>query len=76
MTASEGELLLERLAVLPISRHSHHPLLSRVWELREVLTVSDAAYVALAERLNARLLTRDARMSTAPGIRCAVEVVQ
>ena len=37
--------------------------------------IYDAAYVALAELLGIDLLTADARLASAPGIRCAVEVI-
>lgn len=43
--------------------------------LQENLTASDAAYVALAEALDEPLVTVDARMAKAPGIRCHVRVV-
>ena len=49
--------------------------MSRVWELRASLTPFDAAYVALAEALDAPLLTADRRLSRAPEIHCAVEVL-
>lgn len=44
-------------------------------ELRENLTVYDAAYVALAELLEVVLLTADARLARAPGLRCQVDLV-
>lgn len=50
-------------------------LLDRVWELRDNLTAYDASYVALAELLHCALLTADARLGRAPGIRCSVTVV-
>ncbi len=53
----------------------HGPLLQRAWELRDNLTVYDAAYVALAEALEATLLTADVHMVGAPGCRCLVEVL-
>ena len=68
-------LALTELLVLPVSRISHTPLLSRVWELRDNLTSYDAAYVALAETLEAPLLTLDARIARAPGVRCEVVVL-
>jgi predicted nucleic acid-binding protein len=55
-------------------RYSHRPLLSRMWELRTNLTAYDPAYVALAEALDAPLITRDARLARAPH-RARVEVV-
>jgi predicted nucleic acid-binding protein len=63
------------LADFPIRRHPHDLLLPRIWELRHNLTAYDAAYVALAEALDATLLTRDKRLATAAGHRARVEVV-
>jgi predicted nucleic acid-binding protein len=68
-------LALTDLAALPLDRAPHLPLLARVWELRENVTAYDAAYVALAEVLRATLVTADARLSRAPGIRCPVDLL-
>jgi predicted nucleic acid-binding protein len=65
---------LEDLADLPLQRYAHDVLLPRVWELRQNLTAYDAVYVALAEVLDAPLLTRDARILRAPGHGARVEV--
>jgi predicted nucleic acid-binding protein len=51
-------------------------LLDRIWELREELTASDATYVAVAEALEAPLLTADARLAQAPGPTCTITVVR
>ncbi len=67
--------VLADVATFPLMRWDHEPLLSRVWELRDNLTVYDAMYVVLAELLDARLLTTDARLGRAPGVRCEVEVL-
>jgi predicted nucleic acid-binding protein len=64
------------LAVLPIVRHDHRPLLSRVWELRDNVTCYDAAYLALAEAFGATFVTADERLESVPGIRCEVEVLR
>jgi predicted nucleic acid-binding protein len=61
---------------MPIERHAHWPLLDRVWELRRNLTAYDAAYVALAEALDAPLLTCDRALASAPGHRAVVELVE
>ena len=50
-------------------------LLDRAWELRESLSAYDASYVALAELLGCNLLTADARLSRAPGVRCPITLV-
>jgi predicted nucleic acid-binding protein len=66
---------LDDLAALPLQRVSHRALLPRVWELRDNLTAYDAAYVALAEAIDALLLTADGAMEKASGVRCEVEVL-
>ncbi len=71
-----ANLALGDLAAAPVRRASHLPLLRRCWELRENLTVYDAAYVALAEALRVTLLTADTRLSRAPGPRCTIEVIR
>lgn len=73
--ASRAEQAVDDLAAIPLERVPHRPLLSRCWELRENLTIYDAAYVALAELARVGLLTGDARLARAPGIRCPIEVV-
>lgn len=64
---------LTRLRELDLERWSHEPLLPRIWELRDNLTAYDGAYVALAEALDAPLVTYDRRIVAAPGIRAVVE---
>jgi predicted nucleic acid-binding protein len=68
-------LALADLAALPLQRAPHRALLTRCWELRENLTIYDAAYVALAEALGVDLLTGDRRLGRAPGPRCRIEVL-
>ena len=68
-------LALTDLVEMPLRRASHLHLLGRCWELRENLTVYDAAYVALAEVLDVVLVTADARLAKAPGPRCEIELL-
>jgi predicted nucleic acid-binding protein len=75
LDARRAQLALDDLEDLPMHRASHRPLVRRCWELRENMTPYDAAYVALAEALDAALVTADARLAHAPGLNCAVEVV-
>ncbi|CAN5765549.1 PIN domain-containing protein [soil metagenome] len=56
-------------------RYAFGPLADRVWELRHNVTVYDAWYVALAERMDLVLVTADDRLASAPGAHCAIEVV-
>jgi predicted nucleic acid-binding protein len=67
---------LEELRSLDLERHSHEPLLERVWALRGNLTAYDAVYVALAEALDTTLLTCDGRLARAPGVAGRVELVR
>jgi predicted nucleic acid-binding protein len=60
-----GTAALADLVDFPIRRYPHDFLLTRVWSLRSNFTAYDAVYVALAEALNARLLTRDQRLAAA-----------
>jgi len=73
--SERGRIMLQYLVDLPLIRYPHERLLPRVWELRNNLTAYDAVYVALAEVLDAPLLTRDRRLAAAPGIRARIEVV-
>lgn len=59
----------------PIERYPHEPFLSRIWELRHNLTCYDAAYVSLAESLEATLITSDRRLSAAPLPGLRIEVI-
>jgi predicted nucleic acid-binding protein len=61
---------------LGLRRHPSRCLWPRAWELRTNLSAYDALYVALAERLSAPLLTADAHLARAPGLRCSVEVLE
>lgn len=72
------EIVAEALADLqdlPVRRMKADALLPRIWQLRHNCSAYDAAYVALAESLGAALLTCDARLGAASGVRCEVEVL-
>jgi predicted nucleic acid-binding protein len=63
-------------AALAIARYEHTLVADRVWELRHSLTACDATFVALAELLEAPLVTCDARLARAPGHSAMVELFQ
>ncbi|OUZ07283.1 VapC toxin family PIN domain ribonuclease [Aeromicrobium sp. PE09-221] len=69
-----AELALEDLLALPLRTVEHLPLVKRIWQLRDTVTVYDAAYVAVAEHFNAPLITGDARLARAPGPTCTIEL--
>ncbi|MGB8504212.1 type II toxin-antitoxin system VapC family toxin [Mycobacterium sp.] len=76
MPARRADGAVSDLADLPLRRSPHGPLLHRIWQLRQVLTPYDAAYVALAEALDILLLTADRRLARAPGLKCEVELLR
>lgn len=80
MTLS-GELTAERaadartdFAELSLVRYAHEPFSDRVWTLRHNLTAYDATFVALAEVLDAPLITCDAKLGAAPGHGARIEL--
>jgi predicted nucleic acid-binding protein len=73
---ADGERAIRRWARLGIGRLAVVGLLDRVWELRSNLTSYDATYVAIAEALDAALLTADGRLARVPGPRCPITVVR
>jgi predicted nucleic acid-binding protein len=70
--ADEAARALDLLGRMNIQRYGHVALLSRIWQLRENAWPYDAAYMALAESLNADLITVDGKFETVPGLRCTV----
>jgi predicted nucleic acid-binding protein len=75
LSASRAEAAIQDLLDLRITRYPHSVLLPRIWQLRHNLSAYDAAYVVLAEKLGATLLTRDARLASAAGHTATIEVV-
>ena len=66
---------LDDLARLRLTRHPHTALLPRAFELRDNVTMYDALYLALAEMLDATLVTRDKALGRIPGVEARVEVI-
>ena len=78
---ARGELAEARAAqaladfvALGVTRYPHVALRSRVWELRFVLSAYDGAYVALAEALDAPVVTTDEGLARSSGHCATVEV--
>jgi predicted nucleic acid-binding protein len=65
---------IQDLLDLRIVRYPHSVLLPRIWQLRHNLSAYDASYIVLAEKLDAPLITRDNRLSSAPGHTAVVEL--
>ena len=64
------------LADLDLHRHPHVDLLDRVWKLRDNITAYDAVYVALAEALDAPLVTCDGPLAASPGHAVRIEAIR
>ena len=65
-----ASLAYRDLLALPVDLIPFHPFAERIWELRQSVTAYDAWYVAVAEALDAPLLTLDEKLTLAPGPRC------
>ena len=74
ISAERGADALSDFLDLPLTRYPHFVLLTRIWQMRHNLTAYDAAYLALAEALDAPLLTRD-RALAKTGSPVRVEVI-
>ncbi len=75
LDATAAGQAVEDLRDWPGERFGHQPLLGRVWELKGSVRAWDAFYVALAEVMQATLVTSDARLATAAGPRCEIEIL-
>lgn len=75
LPAVRGEQVIRDLQDLRIERHHHELLAPRVWELRRSLTAYDACYVALAELLQAPLLTLDRRLARSRGHDAVIRII-
>ena len=75
ISSERGLQALEDFRDFPIVRYPHGPFLPRVWQLRHNLSAYDAVYIALAEALDAFLVTCDSRLAGAHGHHAGVEVI-
>ena len=74
VSAHRADQAIEDLLDLRMTRYPHGILLPRIWQLRHNLSAYDAAYVVLAEKLGAPLVTRDGRLASASGHAVPIEL--
>lgn len=66
---------LTALGAMAVERYPHGPFLPRIHQLRHSITSYDAAYIALAEALDAELVTCDAKLAGANGHRARIRLI-
>ena len=74
LTDDEASAAMRRVADSPIVRFSHRPLLADAWRMRHSIGGADALYVALAEQLDAPLITCDKRLANSNGHQAKIEL--
>lgn len=67
LSLDRSEQALEDFGDLPINRYGHEILRAGMWRLRNNVTAYDAAYIALAEILEARIVTCDGKLARSSG---------
>jgi predicted nucleic acid-binding protein len=63
------------LADLDLNRHAHLDLLGGAWKLRDNISAYDALYVALAEAIEAPIVSCDKPLGNASGHRPRIEII-
>jgi predicted nucleic acid-binding protein len=76
ITESQATAAVSRLGLWHLNRASVAPLVSVAWKYRHNLTVADALYVALAEEVNADLLTDDYKLAAAPNVPAGIRILK
>lgn len=75
LASGRAEEAIADLTDLDLHRHPHLDLLRRAWKLRDNLTAYDAMYVALAEAIEAPIVTCDRPLANASGLRVRIDVI-
>ena len=76
LTPARAEMSFDAIRDLRVSPHEPASLLMRAWALRHSMSSYDAVYVALAESLQAPLLTCDARLARTHGHTAEITLVE
>jgi predicted nucleic acid-binding protein len=75
LSEERGRLALDDLRALRLARYPLHPLIERMWAIRETVSGFDAAYIALAEALDAPLFTTDRHLARTRGHTARIEAL-
>lgn len=75
ISAQRADEAMKDFRDLRVTRYPHSIFLPRIWQLRHNLSAYDAAYVVLAEKLSATLITCDKRLASAPGHTVQIELL-
>ena len=75
VSARKAGAALDDLLEMRLQKVPHRHLIDRAWELRDNVSFYDGLYVALAEALDAPLLTLDGKLARASGLRTEVELI-
>lgn len=74
LSSERGRQALRHFRDMRIDRYPHDVFLPRIWDLRDNATAYDAAYLSLAEALDAPLFTMDRKLARVPGHGARVRV--
>jgi predicted nucleic acid-binding protein len=75
VSSGRADEAIADLTDLDLHRHPHLDLLGRAWKLRDNVSAYDAVYVALAEAMEAPMVTCDRPLAKTPGHRARIEVI-
>ncbi|PYT78849.1 MAG: VapC toxin family PIN domain ribonuclease [Acidobacteria bacterium] len=65
---------VQDLLDLRMTRYPHTVLVPQIWQLRHNFSAYDAAYIVLAEKLGAALITRDSQLASASSHTATIEL--
>jgi len=74
VSGTRADEAVRDLVDLRLTRYPHLVLLPRIWQLRHNFSAYDAAYIVLAEKLSAPVITRDGRLASASGHAATIEL--